>query len=154
MLPIALVTLAKTIHVSVRVELLRISNIINSLLQAPETCSDKKKNQDETDIDCGGITCRKCNNTRDLQECFRLSSVTLAKTINVLVRIQRLRTSNIITSLISAPETCKDKIKNQDETDVDCGGIICPKCNNTKTCKNTSDCLSKTCKNNVCIGKY
>ena len=56
-------------------------------------------------------------------------------------------------SIISAPETCNDKIKNQDETDVDCGGNICPKCSNTMTCKNASDCVSNVCKNNTCVGK-
>ncbi len=58
------------------------------------------------------------------------------------------------TYFISAPETCDDKIENGDETDVDCGGIICLKCNNTMVCKNASDCISNICKNNICIGKY
>ncbi len=61
--------------------------------------------------------------------------------------------SDSTTYLISAHETCNDKIKNQDETDVDCGGIICLKCNNTMVCKNATDCLSNTCKNKTCICK-
>ena len=61
----------------------------------------------------------------------------------------------IITSCyISAPETCSDKIKNQDETDVDCGGMICPKCNNTRFCKNGTDCINGVCSlNGTCSGE-
>jgi len=79
--------------------------------------------------------------------------VILAKTIHVLVSVWFLLILIITSCLISAPETCNDQIKNQDETDVDCGGIICLKCNNTRTCKNASDCLSNNCKNNTCVGK-
>ncbi len=58
------------------------------------------------------------------------------------------------TYFISAPETCDDKIENGDETDVDCGGIICLKCNNTRTCKNASDCMSGVCNSNrTCSGE-
>ena len=46
---------------------------------------------------------------------------------------------------------CIDKIKNQDETDVDCGGVICPKCAIGKTCSVDSDCLSDYCNpSNLC----
>lgn len=43
------------------------------------------------------------------------------------------------------PATCSDGIKNQDETDVDCGGVICGKCANTKSCKIINDCQSNYC---------
>lgn len=45
-------------------------------------------------------------------------------------------------------ETCTDAIKNQDETDVDCGGVCVSqgkKCVNTKSCKIGSDCQSNYC---------
>ena len=48
--------------------------------------------------------------------------------------------------------TCTDKIKNNDETDVDCGGSCSTKCADTKLCASSSDCAaglgcldSKTC---------
>jgi hypothetical protein len=49
---------------------------------------------------------------------------------------------------------CMDHIKNGDETDIDCGGIKCPKCEDMKTCKADCDCISDVCKNNRCVRKY
>ncbi len=46
--------------------------------------------------------------------------------------------------------SCSDKIKNGDETDVDCGGKSCNKCADTKKCAKGSDCLSGICANKVC----
>ncbi|CAF4054660.1 unnamed protein product [Adineta steineri] len=46
-------------------------------------------------------------------------------------------------------EACDDKMKNQDETDIDCGGSKCPKCQDTKiykcvpACKNDGKCVSE-----------
>ena len=53
-----------------------------------------------------------------------------------------------------AAETCKDKIQNQDETDVDCGGNQCPKCGDMKICNDDCDCISGSCKNNTCFREY
>jgi len=47
-----------------------------------------------------------------------------------------------IRSCIPAP-TCNDSIKNQDETDIDCGGSICPQCEDGKICKTDNDCINK-----------
>jgi cysteine-rich repeat protein len=50
-----------------------------------------------------------------------------------------------------APQpTCSDTIKNQDETDVDCGGAICGKCNIGKICSANSDCVTNVCFNGLC----
>jgi hypothetical protein len=54
----------------------------------------------------------------------------------------------------SAAASCVDGVKNQDETDVDCGGATCPKCGNTKSCNQASDCISGSCVNNTCVGEY
>ena len=75
-----------------------------------------------------------------------------AKITDVFVRIESLY-SKIGSSLTTAAASCEDHLKNQDETDIDCGGIQCPKCNNTKTCKKNSDCISCLCINNICIRK-
>ncbi|CAF1390095.1 unnamed protein product, partial [Adineta steineri] len=49
------------------------------------------------------------------------------------------------TTLPTAP-TCEDGIKNQDETDVDCGGATCtPKCLPQHGCSSNSDCISNNC---------
>ncbi len=58
--------------------------------------------------------------------------------------------SNGVCLQASAPQTsCTDNLKNQDETDVDCGGS-CPKCQKGKACITSSDCSTTICKNNVC----
>ncbi len=46
--------------------------------------------------------------------------------------------------------TCTDGIQNQDETDVDCGGTVCPKCDKNENCTKNSDCKTNYCKNGVC----
>ncbi len=50
-----------------------------------------------------------------------------------------------------AAPTCTDKVKNGAETDIDCGGWICPKCANSKECNMDYDCGSGICKNHLCI---
>jgi len=46
--------------------------------------------------------------------------------------------------------TCTDKIKNGNETDIDCGGGTCPKCANGKTCKGATDCINGMCSGAKC----
>ncbi|MBN2014479.1 MAG: DUF2341 domain-containing protein [Candidatus Altiarchaeota archaeon] len=50
---------------------------------------------------------------------------------------------------ISSCESCTDGIKNQDESDTDCGGS-CPKCGDGKNCSTDVDCSSRWCYNGVC----
>lgn len=45
---------------------------------------------------------------------------------------------------------CADNKKNFLETDVDCGGGICPLCGPGKICKKDKDCLSNKCLGNRC----
>jgi hypothetical protein len=51
-----------------------------------------------------------------------------------------------------AKATCTDALKNQDETDVDCGGSCSVKCANTRSCKANTDCISNVCSNSTCMG--
>ncbi len=46
--------------------------------------------------------------------------------------------------------TCTDGVKNQDETDVDCGGSICHQCAQGKKCSVNADCSTAQCTNGVC----
>jgi hypothetical protein len=41
--------------------------------------------------------------------------------------------------------TCDDKTWNGNETDIDCGGLDCPKCDLGKNCTGHSDCASDIC---------
>lgn len=52
----------------------------------------------------------------------------------------------------SAQDLCANALKDQDETDVDCGGSICDPCAQFKFCNVDSDCESDWCKGSVkCI---
>lgn len=48
-----------------------------------------------------------------------------------------------------APPSCEDALKNQDETDVDCGGSCSP-CLEGQTCALPGDCTSGKCEAGVC----
>ncbi|UJR07474.1 hypothetical protein I4U23_011763 [Adineta vaga] len=96
-------------------------------------CRDHKKNGDETDVDCGGSKCAKCNDTMHCKNHYDcLSNYCKNKKCSPL-------------------ESCDDNIKNQDEIDVDCGGRVCPKCEDAKYCRENCDCLSNACHNSTCV---
>jgi hypothetical protein len=46
----------------------------------------------------------------------------------------------------AAPATCMDHVKNQDETDIDCGGVHCAACPAGKGCVAGSDCSFAVCR--------
>ena len=50
---------------------------------------------------------------------------------------------------LTATPSCADGIKNQDETDIDCGGS-CNQCAPTKSCLVNTDCTSLKCTNSKC----
>ena len=45
-------------------------------------------------------------------------------------------------------------MKNQDETDIDCGGSHCGKCADGSFCNIPSDCINYDCRSQVCQCKY
>jgi hypothetical protein len=49
------------------------------------------------------------------------------------------------------PASCTDGTKNSDETDLDCGGSVCPRCDNGKSCALDTDCADKRCGSGVCV---
>ena len=46
--------------------------------------------------------------------------------------------------------TCDDGIKNGAETDIDCGGSLCPGCTESQLCNSDRDCLERTCVGGTC----
>ncbi|MSP61391.1 MAG: hypothetical protein EXR72_13800 [Myxococcales bacterium] len=94
----------------------------------PATCSNMVKDSTESDVDCGGLcgpTCpggRACGSNRDCQGNVCQSKV-----------------------CITPMGTCTDGARNSAETDVDCGGAVCPKCGNGKVCLFNGDCESGRC---------
>jgi hypothetical protein len=67
--------------------------------------------------------------------------------------IQCLKASDCASLVCQAnecvPASCADKVKNGDETDLDCGGS-CGPCGNGKACSMAVDCSSGVCSSNVC----
>lgn len=49
------------------------------------------------------------------------------------------------------PGGCTDGVKNQDETDQDCGGAMCKPCSDGKSCSFNSDCEHSICSGGKCI---
>ncbi len=46
--------------------------------------------------------------------------------------------------------SCFDAVKNNDESDTDCGGNSCLPCTAAKSCTSNSDCISGACSGNIC----
>lgn len=49
------------------------------------------------------------------------------------------------------PPACDDLVQNGDETDVDCGGTVCPACPVGNACTGSTDCESLTCDQLQCV---
>ena len=99
------------------------------------TCYDGVQNQGESDVDCGAACpiylCavgKHCNTNADCYSNY-------------------CGTGNLCANPPVA--TCVDGIKNQTESDIDCGGP-CPTCANGQACVTSVDCNSSICQNNVC----
>jgi len=43
------------------------------------------------------------------------------------------------------PASCRDSVKNNKETDIDCGGKMCGRCASGKMCLRSTDCSSRQC---------
>jgi|GEM_PF-1162071 len=84
-----------------------------------ETCEDEIQNQDETDIDCGGVC----------EACIVIPEETC--TDGILNQDETEIDCGGVCEVCVVPEpdpTCIDGILNQDETEIDCGGEICEEC--------------------------
>jgi|GEM_PF-2247340 len=65
---------------------------------------------------------------------------------NVTENVTENATANV-SEEATAPmvETCSDGKKNQDESDIDCGGAVCRSCADGKKCVSAADCQSNSC---------
>jgi len=94
----------------------------------PPACDDGVQNGDETDVDCGGMTCDGCD---DGEMCL-MGSDCMSLVCDPM-------------DLTCTPPACDDGLQNGDETDVDCGGATCPGCDPGEMCEDGADCLSAGC---------
>jgi hypothetical protein len=102
---------------------------VNKVCTAP-TCTDGAKNGDEIDVDCGGSCPSKCGDGKNCNVGTDCTSG-ICKDVGMGLKCQ--------------PPSCTDGIKNQDESDIDCGGAKCPGCAAGKSCNADTDCLGKGC---------
>lgn len=104
---------------------------------APVTCANEMKDDDEADIDCG-IACNKgCQDGAMCefpQDC--LSGYCPFDAMGILKCAQN--------------PNCNNMMKDDLETDVDCGGTQCAKCAVDQDCKEDSDCESGLCTGTFC----
>jgi alpha-tubulin suppressor-like RCC1 family protein len=98
------------------------------------TCTDGIQNGPETDIDCGGPgPCARCG---DGQSCMADADCAGMG-------------ANRCTNNKCHP-TCMDGAKNGHETDVDCGGDMCPGCTSGQSCTASTDCATGLCDGGHC----
>jgi hypothetical protein len=103
-------------------------------------CADGVKDGLETHVDCGGGICPPC-----------------AVGKMCLINADCVSLGCDVTTLTCDANQCHDGIKDGTETDVDCGGSICPLCAAGKMCLINADCspgicdLSGTATNGQCV---
>ncbi len=93
--------------------------------KTPGPCLDGDKNQNESDIDCGG----PCEGCQEGQTCITNDDCS----------------TNYCESGKCAIASCEDGTINGLETDVDCGGANCDQCENERLCIIDADCSSDYC---------
>jgi len=91
-------------------------------------CQSGKREADETDTDCGGFECEPCADKERCREASDCQSLVCSKGL-------------------CSPATCNDQIKNQDESDLDCGGVCSERspCPVAARCNTPADCESWIC---------
>lgn len=107
------------------------STCINNKCLTP-TCFDQKKNGLESEVDCGGAICQTCVQEQKCKQNIDCAS----NWCDNGVCVWGVRNNNLL---------CIDGLKNQDETDIDCGGAKCFLCKEDKSCKTNNDCWYKAC---------
>lgn len=122
-----------------------------------DTCNNSQKDGAESDVDCGGAMCPKCADTKacgsndDCASGFCDNNVCATKTCAKDSECGSGLKCNLDEGICYTPESCSDGIKNQDETDIDCGGS-CSACTFGQKCLEASDCDTNECTGNVCSG--
>lgn len=127
-------------------------------------CKNQRRDGKETDVDCGGGLCPKCADRKWCivsSDClsnlcvYNVCLVSRAPYIGfvygalALCCIPSASASPFSPSL--QPATCKDSILSGAESDVDCGGGLCLKCDQGRRCRAPSDCKNGlSCIKQIC----
>jgi hypothetical protein len=108
---------------------------LSGACQAP-TCTDLIRNNQETDIDCGGPNCPACAEGR---RCLVTSDCGPNQ-------------GSCVAGICSNAAACGDSVRDFSESDVDCGGPSCGKCAVGKHCNAVTDCVSgASCVGGTCL---
>ena len=134
---------------------------------APTTsgCDNSFKDPGETDVDCGGPECQGClaglncsddadceSNICDEDSSICIGAPTTSPTFAPSVSPTLAPTLSPTTPAPTV-STCTDERMNGVESDIDCGGNVCPGCGLGGACGTDGDCLTNTCDgNSMCIG--
>ncbi len=101
------------------------------------TCKNGKRDERETDLDCGGGGCEACKADKKCKvnsDCAAPASCTAG---------------------VCKAQPCFDGVLSGKESDVDCGGTCAAKCYVGKACNSAADCASGFCKRSngrgVCV---
>ena len=78
------------------------------------------------------------------------TSTSVSSSTSTSVTTSTSSSTTTSTSSTTIPPTCLDGELNGSESDVDCGGDICPTCDDGEDCNENSDCTSGVCQDGVC----
>lgn len=91
------------------------------------------------------------NSIEDLYDMVSQRSSTLLQSMNSVTAHNAQTIADVKETAF--PATCANGVKDNTETDIDCGGSSCLPCLATKACSATSDCHVGTCTGGYCTGK-
>jgi hypothetical protein len=107
------------------------------------TCEAKDScfggNCKEKDPDCDGATCSKGN------LCLLNCKPTDPDCLGAKCKLDKDCQTGFCKDDYCLMPSCNDGVKNQDETDIDCGSVCTEKCLENKGCKKDADCESQNC---------
>jgi hypothetical protein len=110
----------------------------------PASCSDGTKNGNETAVDCGGA-CKKCGEGEGCAVATDCTSNVCQPSCSGLLCFPGTRDKTCRSA------ACDDKVKNGNETDIDCGGAACKRCPVASKCTGNADCETDICQGGACI---
>lgn len=99
------------------------------------SCTDGRRNGDETGVDCGGPTC------------------TARCPVRELCAVSSDCVSRVCFSGTCVAAACSDGVRNGEETGLDCGGP-CPGCGLGQGCADEDDCATGTCMGGFCVADH
>ncbi|MBR4984542.1 MAG: lamin tail domain-containing protein [Proteobacteria bacterium] len=118
------------------------------------TCTNNVKDNNESDVDCGGA-CLPCANGKTCQahaDCASSNCANSRCDTRPCTKDSECTDEAVCDLNTGKCISCSDSHLNGDETDVDCGGTRCSACSKGQRCRVNTDCLSMTCTNSVCTG--